>query len=142
MSPALKFLIGLAAVSGMSWIHHGPLGNGGALVSGLETKARTAVAATEIPGIEVRLGRDPLSRSATLSGQADRFQREGQGELKGLNDLVRDVDGISGVRWTDEPETKAVPLLLESLLQTILAYLIGLGIAFLLWGRRKHEGYL
>jgi hypothetical protein len=142
MSPALKFLIGLAAVSGMSWIHHGPLGNGEALVSGLETKARTAVAATELPGIEVRLGRDPLSRSATLSGQADRFQREGQGELKGLNELVRDVDGISGVRWADEPETRAIPLLLESLLQTFLAYLIGLGIAFLLWGRRKHDGYL
>lgn len=141
MSPTLKFLVGVAAVSGLAWIHHGPLGNGEAFVRGLEGQARTAVAATEVPGIEVRLGRDPLSRQAILSGEADAFQREGQGELKGINDLVGEIEGISGVRWTDEPEERSIPLLLETWLQVLLAYLVGLGVAWLLWGRPKREGF-
>jgi hypothetical protein len=103
MSPAVKFLTGLAAVIAMGWIHHGPLGNGEALVQRLETQAQTAVAATEVPGIQVRLSRDPLSRSATISGQADEFQREGQGSLKGINDLVRETEGISDVQWSEPP---------------------------------------
>lgn len=141
MSPALKFLVGLVAVMAMGLIHHSLLGNGEALIDRLEAQAKSAVAATGVPGVEVSLGRDPLTRFATLSGDADPFQREGQGELKGLNDRVRDIDGISGVRWSDEPEQTALPLLLEVLLQLIAAYLIGLAIAWLLFGRAKREGF-
>lgn len=141
MSPAIKFLIGLIAVIAMGWVHHSLLGNGAALIDRLESEAKAAVAATGVPRVQVSLGRDPLSRFATLSGDADPFQREGQGELKGLNDRVRDVEGISGVRWTDEPEQTALPLLLEVLLQLIAAYLVGLFIAWLLFGRAKREGF-
>ena len=74
MSPALKFLIGLVAVAAMTAISHGPLGNGAALIDAMEVAARERVAATEVPGVEVRLGRDPLSRLATLSGSADAFR--------------------------------------------------------------------
>lgn len=142
MSPMVKILIGLGAVTGMTWIHHAPMGNGDALVDALEAQARTQIAETEIPGIKVALGRDPLSRMATLSGQADRFQREGQGELRGLNDRVRDVPGLSAIEWTDEPRKKAVPLFLETLAMTVLAYLLGLGLAILLWRRRERDSYL
>ena len=142
MSPAVKLLIGLAAVLLMGWVYHGPLGNGERLVEGLEQQAKTAVAGTRIPGIEVRLGRDPLSRHAILSGNADTFQREGQGSLKGINDLVAETPGISGFSWTDEPaEGRVMPLLLEALVQILLAYLVGLAIAWLFWGRKRREGY-
>lgn len=141
MSPALKFLAGLAAVVAMGWVHHGILGNGERLVGPLEAEAKKVVGATQVPGVDVRLGRDPLTRLATFSGNADPFQREGQGELKGLNDRVRELPGISGVRWADEPGKTAVPLFLEVLLQLIAAYLIGLGLARLLFGRRKQEGF-
>jgi len=141
MSPVLKFLIGLAAVALMGWAHHGPLDNGEAFINRIEGQAKQAVAATQVPGVDVRLGRDPLSRFATFSGKADAFQREGQGELKGLNDHVRDVEGVSGVRWTDEADQTAIPLLLEVLLHLLAAYLIGLGIAWLLFGRRRREGF-
>lgn len=141
MSPALKFLAGLAGVAAMGWVHHGVLGNGERLVGQLEAEAKKVVSATEVPGVDVRLGRDPLTRLATFSGNADPFQREGQGELKGLNDRVRDVPGISGVRWTDEPQKTAIPLLLEVLLQLIAAYLVGVGLGWLLFGRRKREGF-
>ncbi len=141
MSPALKFFAGLVAVAAMGWVHHGVLGNGERLVGHLEAEAKKVVAATEVAGVDVRLGRDPLTRLATFSGKADAFQREGQGELKGLNERVREVPGISGVRWADEPGKTAIPLFLEVLLQLIAAYLVGVGLARLLFGRRKREGF-
>jgi hypothetical protein len=141
MSPGVKFLVGLVAVAVMAWLNHGPLGNGSAYVDGVEAKAKAVVAAAEVPGTEVHLGRDPLSRLATLSGDADRFQREGQGELKGLNDLVGEVEGVSGVRWADEPEQRTIPLLAETMMLSLLAYLIGFALAWLFWGRRKREDF-
>lgn len=141
MSPAVKFLIGASAVAGMTWIGHGPLGNGDKLVNRIEAEAKAVVARTEVPGVTVSLGHDPLTRQATLSGNADRFQREGQGEMKGLNGLVGDVEGVSGVRWADEPERTAIPLLAETLALTLIAYLLGFALGWLLWGRPKREGF-
>ena len=140
MSPAVKVLIGLVAVLLMGWIYHGALGNGERLAGSVERNAQEAIADTGLP-VTVQLGRNPLSRLATLSGNADRFQREGQGSLKGINDLVADVPGISGFRWSDEPETSAVPLLAEALFQILLAYLVGFGLAWLIWGRKRREGF-
>lgn len=144
MSPTIKFLIGLAATLLMGWLYHGPLGHGEAFIEQAETAARQAVAATEVPGIEVRLGRDPLSRTATLSGPADPFQREGQGELKGLNDIVAETKGVAGIRWMDEPEDGGVglPLLIEALIGIVLGYVVGLGLGWLLFGRPKRESFL
>jgi hypothetical protein len=102
MTPAVKFLIGLVAVIAMGWIQHGPLGHGEAFLRGIETRAQAAVAKTEVP-VQVHMQRDPMARVAILSGQADEFQREGQGSLKGINDLVREVDGVSDIKWVDAP---------------------------------------
>jgi hypothetical protein len=148
MSSTVKFLIGLAAVVLMTWLWHGPLGNGAALIGGIESGAKKAVAATELPGIEVRLGHDPLSRTATLSGPANSFQREGGGEgmygEPGLTDIVRSIEGVGAVRWADEPGGAGggLPLLVEALLLAMLAFLLGLGAAWLLWGRPRRESYL
>jgi hypothetical protein len=141
MSPALKLLIGLAAVVLMGWGQHSLLGQGEALIASLEAQARETVAKAEVAGTEVRLERNPLSRQATLSGPADAFQREGRGSLKGLNDRVLDVEGISSLRWADEPAKTAIPLFVELLLQLLAAYLLGIALARLFWGRRKREGF-
>ena len=103
MSPLPKFLIGLFAVLLMGWLYHGPLGNGEALIGRLEAQARAAVAEGEVPGVEVRLARDPLSRVAILSGPANDFQREGMGQFPGLNDRIRSIEGISRFEWTNPP---------------------------------------
>jgi hypothetical protein len=103
MSALTKFLIGLVAVLAMGWLHHGPLGGGARLIDRVEGGAKAAVAREGVPGVTVRLGRDPLSRTATLAGPADEFQREGQGELKGLNDIVAETEGVSGVEWANPP---------------------------------------
>ena len=143
MPRAVKLLIGLAAALAAGWIAHGPLGGGKRLIDGLERQARAAVAQAELPGIAVRLDRDPLGRNATLSGAANDLQREGLGSQKGLSDLVRDVEGIGTVRWADEPqrERRALPLLAETLILAALAYLLGLGLGWFLWGRRRREGF-
>lgn len=103
MPASVKFLIGLLAVVLMGWLYHGPLGNGEALIDRLEAEARAAVVEGEVPGVEVRLGRDPLSRAATLSGPANDFQREGMGQFPGLNDRIRAIEGISSLEWANPP---------------------------------------
>jgi hypothetical protein len=147
MSPALKFLIGLAAVLLMGWVHHGPLGKGEALIGGLEAQARAAIAESEVPGVQVRLRRDPLARVAILSGPANDFQREGMGQFPGLNDRVGGVEGISRVEWADpsaagDEGNRLMPLLLETLLALVAAYLIGTFVAWIFFGRAKKDSYL
>lgn len=143
MSRTVKFLIGLAAVLLMSWIHYGPLGHGAAFIDRLESQARAAVLKTEVPGIEVSLGHNPLTRVATLSGPADQFQRKGQGELMGLNGIVESIDGIAGVQWADEEaRVRRLPLLVETLVTIAIAYLLGLALGRLLFGRPRKTSYL
>lgn len=144
MRASVKFLIGLAAVLLMGWVHHGPLGAGEALIDGLEARARTAVAASEVPGVSVALDRAPLARAATLSGPANDFQRNGMGEFPGLNDRVGAIEGIAAVTWADEPAAGGLrlPLLAETLLLLSLAYLVGILVARLLFGRGRRDSYL
>lgn len=139
----MKILIGLVAALLIGWIWHGPLGHGERLVDALEARAREKVAATELPGIQVALSRHPLARVALLSGPANDLQREGLGSQKGVSDHVRDVQGLGSVRWVDEPgwNRRVVPLLVETLGLVALFYLIGLGLGWFLWGRRRREGF-
>ncbi|HEX8572547.1 MAG TPA: hypothetical protein VF759_07340 [Allosphingosinicella sp.] len=143
MPTAVKLLIGLVLALGAGWISHGPLGGGSRLVDRLEREARAGVARAGVPGVAVRLGRDPLTRTATLSGPANDLQREGLGSQMGISDHVRAVEGIGAVRWADEPPSggRTMLLLIETQLLAAIAYLIGLGAAWLLWGRRRREGF-
>lgn len=138
----MRILVGLVLALLIGWIWHGPLGHGERLVDRLEAEAQREVD-KELPGIRVAFIRNPLARVARLSGTANDLQREGLGSQKGLNDRVRDVEGVASVRWPDEPDWKrwVVPLLGETLAQAALAYLIGLGLGWLLWGRRRRDGF-
>jgi len=139
MSRWTKLLIGLAAALAAGWIAHGPVGMGAAYVDRVEARAQAVVREAAIPGVTVRLGRNPLSRTAYLSGPANDFQREGIGLLPGLNDRVGGVAGVSGVRW--EEAGSAIPLLAESLLLAALAYLVGVGLGWVFF-RPRRETFL
>lgn len=142
MSNLTKIMIGLIAAILVAWINHGPAGNGEAYVDVLEAQARDVVKSTELPDIHVSVQRSPLASVATLSGPADDFQRNGMAGQKGLTQMVGDVPGMDRVRWADRPDTGfTVPLLLKSILLTTFAYLIGLGLGWLAWGRRRRPRY-
>lgn len=103
MSRWTKFAVGLAAALLAAWVSHGPLGRGEALVRHLESQAQAVVDRAAIDGVEVRMQRDPLARTAILSGPADRFQREGMGSLPGLNQRIEAIEGVDGLEWANPP---------------------------------------
>jgi len=145
MRPPLKILTGLVAVLAAAWAWHAPLGRGEAFAQRLDREARAAIAPVGLPGVDVRIQRDPIARNAVFSGPANDLQREGLGSEKGLSDYVRAVPGVSAVRWADQADSGgrgAIPLLAETMLLAALAYLIGLGLGWLLWGRPRREGFL
>jgi hypothetical protein len=142
MKASVKILIGLAAAMLMAWVWHGPGGQGEALVGGLERQANAAVANAGLPGISVSMVRGPIARTAIVNGAANDLQREGLGSQFGVKDYVRAVPGIAQVRWDDEPGGFRLPLLAETLIAVAIAYLAGLGLGALLFGRRKRESFL
>lgn len=86
-------LLGLAATFGFTAVWHGPLGAGERLASDIESKARRTLDYYELPMIQAKLQRGPISRRLVLSGPADDFQR---------SELVRILDqtpGVLEVRW-------------------------------------------
>ena len=101
MSPATKVLIGLAGALAAGWAAHGPLGQGEAFAARLEAQAKAVVREAELPGVQARIERNPLRRRVVLSGSANDFQREGQGGFPGLNDRIRALPGMAGLRWED-----------------------------------------
>jgi hypothetical protein len=103
MQRTAKLLVGLTAALAAAWVSHGPLGRGEAFVTMLETRAQAVVAEQGVAGVNVRMQRAPLRRTAILSGPANDFQRNGMGSLPGLNQRVASVPGIGGVEWADDP---------------------------------------
>lgn len=136
-----KLLIGLAAALLAAWLSYGPLGQSEAFAGRIEARAKGMIRYAELPGVDVHMGRAQLSRVAILSGTANDFQRNGMGDLPGINGRIASIPGVAGVRWADEPAGFAVPLLAELLGLVALAWLIGLGLGWLLF-RPRREGFL
>ena len=86
-------LLGVVATLGFTALWHGPLGAGERLAADSEASARRTLDYYELPMIQAKMQRRPLSRRLVLSGPADDFQR---------SELVRILDetpGVLDVRW-------------------------------------------
>jgi hypothetical protein len=99
MSRWLKFLIGLGAALVAGWINHGPMGGGERFIDALEAQAKLRLRFAEAQGVSVRMERNPLGRTAILSGQANEFQREGMGSFPGIDERIESIPGIAGIVW-------------------------------------------
>jgi hypothetical protein len=110
---------------------HGPLGAAQRLARTIEADARATAVAWEMPQIRAQLHRRPLTRRLILSGPADAFQR---------NEFVRTMEtlpGVSRATWSAKPA--GPPLLLEGTMATLVGFLIGLGLAYLVELRRRYN---
>lgn len=93
MKRRIIVLLGLSAVLGFTALWHGPLGAGERLAQQSEAIARRTLDYYELPMIQAKMERGPLTRRLILSGPADDFQRA---------ELVRIMDKVPGVlevRW-------------------------------------------
>ena len=88
MNRAKILLLGAGAAVGFAALWHGPLGAGERLAMEAETSARATLVKYELPMIQAKMQRGPLSRRLVLSGPADDFQR---------SELIRILDGTPGV---------------------------------------------
>ena len=139
-----RLLIGLAVALFAAWLHHGPYGGGERFVGALEARAKLRLSLPEVRGVgvTVRMQREPLARVAILSGRADSYQKEGLGSYPGINDRIRTIPGMAGFRWEGEEGGGAIPLLVETFLLAAAAWLIGLGVGWLLFGRKRRQSFL
>jgi hypothetical protein len=85
--------LGIAAVIGVTWLWHGPLGAGDQLAARIESAARARLDRDEMVHVQARLEREPLTRRLTLSGPADDFQRR---EIKRRMEML---PGVAEAQW-------------------------------------------
>ena len=101
-----KLLIGLLLALLTGWLSFGPLGQGEAYLNLLQQRAEFVLRISEVPNIQARIGRAPLTRTVFLCGPTIEFQRNGtlawQGganDLPGLDGRMLEVGGIAAVVW-------------------------------------------
>jgi hypothetical protein len=138
MPTIVRLLIGFAAALLAGWVAHDPLGRGALFLDSLQAQTDAVLRGAAVPGVTASFSRNPLSRTAWLSGPANDLQRDGQGGLQGINQRVAAVSGVSEVRWTDEDSSPGgMPLLAEMMALVAAAFLLGLGIGKLVFRPRR-----
>jgi len=159
MSHWLKLLIGLLVTLLVGWLYEGPLGRGEAYSTLLQQRADFVLRNTEGPPIQARMSRAPLSRTVILCGHTNDLQRDGLRDLPGYDGRMLQIGGISGVVWdpaapaphADTPPCRpggpgeagdGVPLLVDMLGLSLVAWLIGLALGWQFRRRPARRGYL
>ena len=121
---ALVFSLALAAL----W--HGPGGAADRLTAAVERQSRTTLDDYEMSRVQAHLHRSPLSRRLILTGPADDFQRSQ------LVIIMSQIDGVGRASWE---QSGGIPLILEAELLSVLGFLLGLLLAYLVELRRRYN---
>ena len=128
----IAFLVGgVLASMGAAALWHGPLGAADRFSREVELSARQTLDYWEMTQVQARLHHGPLTRRVILSGPADDFQR---------SELVRvigDVPGVSTARWS--ADGSGLPLIVEGIAASVLGFLFGLLLAYLVELRRRYN---
>lgn len=127
---ALCLSLGFVAAILLAAAWHGPLGGADEFSTTVEHTIRQALVYNEIPEVNGKLNRDPLSRRVLLSGPADDFQRSE------LIKLMNKVPGVESASWSGG---LAVPLIVEGAGASVLGFLFGLLVAYLRDRRRRYN---
>ena len=119
---------GLSIAAAALW--HGPLGAADRFTTKVESVAEFVLVDWEMGQVTARLHRGPLTRRLMLSGPADDFQR---------SELVRMMSTIPGVSTATWSRSGGWPLILEAAVASVLGFLLGLLLAYLVELRRRHN---
>jgi hypothetical protein len=122
---------GVAASVAATAVWSGPLGAADHFISGVERDARAALDHYEMTKVAAHLRRGPLTRRLVLTGPADDFQ------TTELVRLMSQLPGVSRAQWTPSPA--GPPLLLEGAAVSVLGFLFGLLLAYLVELHRRYN---
>ena len=122
--------IGIAAALASAMLWHWPLGAAGRFAAAVEKEARFVLVDWEMGNVTAQLQRDPLTRRVELAGPADKFQRRQLARLMTL------VPGVGGATWS---KSRGMPLVGEGLALSLLGFLVGLVLSYILELRRRHN---
>ena len=133
MNRWLIIAIGIAAALGAAALWHGPLGSSERFARNADAAARVALDNYEMAQVQARLQQDPARRRLLLSGPADDFQR------RELTRILDTLPGIADVRWVDQRSRSrpTMPMLLEMEIIVLVAFSLGLMLAYLVELRRR-----
>ena len=119
----------ISVAAAMLW--HGPLGAADRFTADVERNARRTAVYYEVPQVSAHLNHGPLTRQILLSGPADDFQRAE------LVRLMEDIPGVEDASWS--PGGGTLPLIAEGAAVSVLGFLFGLLLAYLVELRRRYN---
>lgn len=125
--------IGLALSIAGAALWHGPLGAADRFSSEVERTAQAVLIDWEMSQAQAQLHHDPLTRRLMLSGPADDFQRAE------LVRMMSTIPGVSSATWSRQDS--GLPLLLEAAVVSVVGFLFGLLLAYLVELRRRHNAH-
>ena len=130
-----SLIAGLAVAIVAAPVWSGPLGGADRFIRTVEREAREALDYYEMPRVTAHLHRGPLTRRLILAKPADLALTDFQvGELARL---FSQVPGVSRAQWTSS--TAGAPLVLEGAAASVLGFLLGLLLAYLVELRRRYN---
>lgn len=122
---------GVVGALSVAALWHGPFGAAGRFESNVHSAARTTLENWEMTQVRAQLDDGMLDRTLLLSGPADDFQRGA------LVRIMGGIPGVSNARWSDAAGGFEPPLLAEVELWALVAFGLGLMLAYLVEMRRR-----
>jgi hypothetical protein len=120
-------LLSIAATT----LWHGPFGAADRFSTRIERALRSIMTYYEMPQVSAHLHHDPLTREVVFYGPADDFQRAE------LARLITQLPGVRSAGWSSEGG--GVPLIVEGLAVSLLGFLLGLLLAYVIELRRRYN---
>ena len=131
----ISLIAGITVAIAAAPVWSGPLGGADRFIGRVERNAREALDYYEMPKVSALLHRGPLTRRLILTKPADLPLTDFQ--TAELERLFSQVPGVSSAQWTQSPA--GLPLVLEGAAVSVLGFLLGLLLAYLVELRRRYN---
>jgi len=115
----------------LAGLWHGPLGGADRFATRTERNAQKLLVYLEVPNFKAHLRRAPLTRTVLLSGAANDFQRST------IVHYTEQIPGVAKASWSGDE--RPLPLIVEGSAASLLGFLGGLVLAYLIELRRRHN---